>query len=100
MVRTPGVLVTRLLAPMPNPTASGVAIQMDVAADVPDARLAVYDVSGREVRVLADGPLGRGRVTVRWDGRDGCGHEAASGVYFVRLVAAEARAVCRMSVVR
>ncbi|MDH4070044.1 MAG: PQQ-binding-like beta-propeller repeat protein [Ignavibacteria bacterium] len=42
--------------------------------------LGVYDMLGREVSVLADGFLGRGRHEVVWDGS-----KAASGSYIYRL---------------
>jgi alpha-amylase len=45
-------------------------------------KLAVYDVLGREVAVLANGEQGAGTRTVRLDGSD-----LASGVYFYRLQA-------------
>jgi subtilisin-like proprotein convertase family protein len=48
-------------------------------------RLAVYSVTGREVRVLVDGPVDAGYHEVVWDGRDGSGTPMASGVYFVRM---------------
>jgi hypothetical protein len=49
--------------------------------------LRVYDVSGRLVRVLADGQLPAGEHAVHWNGRDDGGRAAASGVYYVRLAA-------------
>jgi len=49
------------------------------------AELAVFDVGGRLVRTLLDGPRASGTQAVRWDGRDGQGRSVASGVYFVRL---------------
>jgi hypothetical protein len=49
------------------------------------ARLAVYDISGRQVRLLADGIHEAGFHTVPWDGRDGRGQTLASGVYFYKL---------------
>jgi hypothetical protein len=48
-------------------------------------RLAVYDVSGREVRVLADGEYQPGEHDVVWDGRDGGGRSVAAGVYFYKM---------------
>jgi len=48
-------------------------------------RLAVYDVSGRLVRVLADGELAADRHEFGWDGRDARGTNVASGVYFARV---------------
>lgn len=56
------------------------------------ARLSVYDVQGRLVRVLVDGPQTAGYHTVPWDGRDTNGRSVASGVYIGRLEAAGAEA--------
>jgi flagellar hook assembly protein FlgD len=49
-------------------------------------RVAVYDVAGREVRVLFEGTLPAAGRHVTWDGRDHRGGRASSGVYFVRAV--------------
>jgi hypothetical protein len=49
--------------------------------------LAIYDVAGREVRVLLDRvPEAEGAHEAVWDGLGADGREARSGVYFVRLV--------------
>lgn len=48
--------------------------------------LAVFDVGGRLIRVLAeerDFPVGQSELV--WDGHDGAGQPAPSGVYFYRL---------------
>jgi hypothetical protein len=47
--------------------------------------LAIYDVEGRLVRTLVDGPLPEGRNEIRWDGTDDRGDRVSSGVYFCRL---------------
>ena len=49
--------------------------------------LAVYDVRGRLVRKLVDGPVERGRRVVSWDGTDERRILASTGVYFVKLQA-------------
>jgi hypothetical protein len=49
------------------------------------ARLSIYDLRGREVRVLIDSPQPSGEQRVRWDGRDRHGKEVPSGVYLARL---------------
>jgi flagellar hook assembly protein FlgD len=49
-------------------------------------RVAVYDVTGREVAVLADGRVSAGRHEATWDGRTVRGN-APTGLYFVRLAA-------------
>lgn len=48
-------------------------------------RLEVYDVAGRLVATLLDGVRPAGRHAVSWNGQDGSGRTAASGVYFYRL---------------
>ena len=50
------------------------------------ARVTVYDVAGREVRVLFEGQLPEEGRHVTWDGDDARGGRAASGVYFIRAV--------------
>ena len=50
-------------------------------------KLAVFDLRGRTVKVLADRPHEPGSYTVTWDGRDSSGRPLASGVYFYRLTA-------------
>jgi len=50
-----------------------------------DVKVAVADITGREVAVLTEGPLGPGVHSVVWDISGGSGREIASGVYFVHL---------------
>jgi len=50
-----------------------------------DATLNVYDVTGRLVRTLIDGPRQAGIQTEDWNGTDNAGQPVASGVYFYRL---------------
>jgi hypothetical protein len=49
------------------------------------ARLELFDVHGRLVREWSPGERGPGEYVEPWDGREGSGTIAASGVYFVRL---------------
>ncbi len=49
----------------------------------------IFDITGRLVRVLLDGPLGPGIHTVRWDGTDERGRRLASGIYFLALEASD-----------
>jgi hypothetical protein len=51
--------------------------------------LSVYDIRGRLVRVLVDGPAIPGKLRVLWDGRDNVGGKVASGAYFFTLKTAE-----------
>ena len=50
-----------------------------------DVSLKIYDVTGRLVRVLANGHFRAGEYTRIWDGRSNSGSLVASGVYFYRI---------------
>ena len=50
-----------------------------------EVRLEIYDVQGRFVRRLVEGPFGAGDHEVSWDGLDRAGRPVDSGVYFYRL---------------
>jgi hypothetical protein len=49
--------------------------------------LRVYNLAGRRVATLVDGPVTAGEHIAVWDGRTEGGRRAASGVYFVRMEA-------------
>ena len=48
-------------------------------------KLSVFDLLGREIRVMLHSSLTAGPHTLAWDGRDASGVSAPSGVYFYRL---------------
>ena len=52
-----------------------------------DVQLAVFDVRGRVVRQLAEGPHAAGRFVRTWDRTDDAGHPVAHGVYLMQLTA-------------
>jgi uncharacterized delta-60 repeat protein len=76
----------RLAPPFPNPLVNRSTIAFELPRAQP-VRLAIHDVSGRQVRTLQDGDLSAGRHERLWDGTDEQGHSVAAGVYFARLVA-------------
>jgi flagellar hook assembly protein FlgD len=63
-------------------------------------RLVVYDVLGREVRVLEDGVIGAGEHRAVWDGCNDLGKRVTSGVYFYKLEAGDHQFTRKMLVVR
>lgn len=84
---TPGLPAALTLLPnAPNPFSSVTALRAGMPA-ASDARLEVFDVTGRRV-VSRDVPLGAGWQEVVFDGRDDAGRELGSGVYFYRIQAA------------
>ena len=54
--------------------------------------IAVYNVAGRRVKVLATGPQPGGSKYLTWDGTDATGARVPRGVYFVRTVIAGVKA--------
>ena len=73
-----------LSAPAPNPSRGSTAFRIHLPAEG-RARLEILDVTGRRVRMLAEGEMPAGRHQLTWDGRDGSGRAAPAGVYIVRL---------------
>lgn len=49
-------------------------------------KVRLYDVTGRQVRSLADRTFQAGENTLTWDGSDDSGNQVARGVYFARIV--------------
>lgn len=75
---------TRLLAARPNPARPSTEIAFELA--VPQrVRLRIFDIQGRLVRTLLDGPAPVGANRANWDGRDRLGKRIPSGVYVYRL---------------
>jgi len=64
------------------------------------ATLRVFDVQGRLVRTLVNGPVAAGLHTVDWNGRNDDEREVAAGVYFYRLEAGEKNATRKMILLR
>ena len=72
--------------PKPNP-ARGSTLLSYALPRAGRVRLALYDVTGRRVRVLADGEREAGDQSVVWDLRDDGGRAVSAGLYLARLEA-------------
>lgn len=92
-------VATALHQNVPNPFNPQTVVAFDLAR-AGRARLLVYGIDGRLVRVLVDGELPAGRHAFRWDGTDDDGHRLASGVYLTRLVTAEGTQGGRMTMLK
>ncbi len=77
-----------LASPTPNPSRTGRTTLAFALPQAATARLALYDVRGRLVRTLVDGPRPAGPSFADWDGRDDAGRTVAHGLYFAHLEAA------------
>jgi hypothetical protein len=84
---------------VPNPFNPRTTLRFELPASE-SIRLGVYDVSGRLVRRLVDGPCEAGEHSVDWDGQDSAGRDLASGVYLAHLDAGGKTLIGRMSLVR
>ena len=78
----------------PNPFSRTVTIPFQLASRQRVA-VRVYDLLGREVRVLLDDELNAGRHTTELDAQG-----LASGIYFVRMVAGDYREVRMVTLLR
>lgn len=98
---TPGepLVAFALSVPAPNPSADRVTLEFAVPRPSA-ARVAIYDVGGRLVRVLHEGALQPGRHAFTWDGRDEAGGPCATGIYLCRAESSDFRAVRRVVRVR
>jgi hypothetical protein len=73
-----------LMAPRPNPSPGPTELEF-VLAQPGSATLAIHDLTGRRIAVLAEGAQEAGVHRLRWDGRASDGARAPSGVYFAEL---------------
>jgi len=83
----------------PSPVHAVARLQLALARPMP-VQVAVYDVFGRRVRTLVNGPLRAGTMTLLWDGHAEQGALARSGVYFVRATCLAGRQVVRIMLIR
>ena len=68
----------------PNPF--NPSTKIDVSIDIEaQGRLAIYDLSGRQVKVLKEGRFHSGISRFLWNGSDYSGKSVSSGVYVCRL---------------
>jgi subtilisin family serine protease len=84
---------------VPNPFSPTTDLHFNLPAAA-DVELRIYDVAGRLVRTLVDGPRPGGENKVQWNGRDETGHDVASGTYFARFVVNEQASIKSVTLVR
>ena len=79
---------------MPNPFSSSTLFRYAIDREG-RVRLRLFDVAGRHVRTLVEARVAAGAGGRGWDGRDGSGRPVASGIYLVRLRAADGSSAVR-----
>jgi hypothetical protein len=88
-----------LAAAAPNPFNPRTSLRFALTRDA-EVLLAVYDLRGRRVTTLLDGPLAAGEHGVTWDGVDDSGRPLPSGTYLCRLTAGKQVRTVRMTLLK
>jgi hypothetical protein len=91
--------VTGLENPVPNPFNPRTSLAFSLERQG-HARLAIYDVRGRVVKVLCDGEFPAGRQEFVWQGSNEQGQSASSGVYLARFISGDVVQTRRLTLVR
>ena len=86
---------SRVAGIFPNPFNPSTTISYELA-EGSRVDLAVYNARGERIRTLVSTFVPAGRHDVTWHGRHDDGRAAASGAYFVRLIAGEVNDVRKM----
>ena len=68
----------------PNPFNPVTRIDFEISVDT-HVKISIFDVSGRDIKVLEDKRLYSGRHSVRWDGTNHFGKTVSAGIYLFRL---------------
>ena len=74
----------RLFQNYPNPFNSITTIEYQLPVEA-EVRLEIYNLRGQKVKQLVNQQQKVGYYTVRWDGMDQTGREAAAGIYLYRI---------------
>ncbi|MFO7638629.1 MAG: FlgD immunoglobulin-like domain containing protein, partial [bacterium] len=78
-----------LAAPGFSPDGDGIEDSLGITFRLPAAtgrlQIQVFNLAGRQVRELHNGPPGAAEGTLHWNGRAGSGHPAPVGLYAIRL---------------
>jgi hypothetical protein len=75
-----------LSAAYPNPFNPETTISFTLPERAKQVSLVIYNIRGQKVKTLYSGSADKGRHSLVWNGRDDNNKNAASGVYFYRLV--------------
>jgi hypothetical protein len=94
-----GPSAARLMSGFPNPFRAEAEIRFNLQSSE-EVRVAIFDVSGRRLRTLFDGPIQAGDRRLIWDGRDETGRSLDSGVYFYRIVSESLKEAGRLQKIR
>jgi len=83
----------------PNPFNPTTTIHFDLSKNS-DIQLAVYNLQGQLVNIIASGAYPAGSHLATWDGKDSSGKDVGSGVYIYRLTTDKMTVTKKMLLVR
>jgi hypothetical protein len=83
----------------PNPFNPQTNIKFSLPS-VSNVIIKIYDILGREVKMVLSEQRGAGTHSVIWDGTNNAGQKVASGIYIYRMQAGSFTAVKRMVLIR
>ena len=83
----------------PNPFSDRTEIRYAVPVETP-VTLEIYDVLGKKVRTLVDGPVEPGYHGAVWDGLDDHSRQVAPGVYYANMMTSAYGRSCKIILLR
>jgi hypothetical protein len=83
----------------PNPFSQSTTLTYSLPK-TEQVKVAIYDILGKEVRILANGQQNGGFNTLSWDGCDLNGQRLSAGMYVAKVQAGDQIAVQKMMLVR
>jgi hypothetical protein len=92
-------LALSFAAPWPNPARQVTRFFWAIPAPA-SVSIQVFDLAGRRVRVLREGPQDAGRTSLDWDLHDSAGNQLAPGVYLVRAALGASTFIRRVVIAR
>jgi flagellar hook assembly protein FlgD len=87
------------LQTLPNPSAHQTVIRFETR-NGGRVQVAVYDPTGRRVRMLSERTLAAGVQNLSWDGRGDDGRAVTAGIYLIRVSTAEGTTTGRIVLIK
>ena len=86
-------------AAYPNPFNATCRLRVTIPG-TESVNLTIYDMAGRKIQTLVQGPLAQGTHELMWDGKNHGGQTVAAGTYILNLVQGELAASSKISFVK
>jgi hypothetical protein len=97
--KAPRLSVFELFPNYPNPFNPVTEIRFDVSGPG-KVTVEIFSLTGKRLKILADGEYGPGRYSVNWDGTGPQGRALGSGIYLCRMTAGGFVKTVRMSLIK